>query len=129
MAEIENCPACGALPCDWVQDPHGYHDFLIMVLADIRIALGVNEKPMLSELPKAAADAIQSRDEEIASLRLDVATQEALQDSAYKAGLKAGRNFGEAGDEAGYQRAMASTEHVAELQRIHSARAALEKRG
>lgn len=55
--EKESCPACGALPCDWVQDPHAYHDFLCMVLADIRSALNVGEKPMASEL----ADIIRER--------------------------------------------------------------------
>lgn len=47
----ESCPACGARPCDWAQDPNAYRDFLIMVLVDIRAALGVGEKPMMSELP------------------------------------------------------------------------------
>ena len=26
MAEINPCPRCGALPCDWVDDPHMRED-------------------------------------------------------------------------------------------------------
>lgn len=60
-ADIEPCPACGALPCDWVQDPRAYHDFLIGVLADIRVRFGVNEKPMLSELSSALVEVVNAR--------------------------------------------------------------------
>lgn len=49
----ESCPLCGALPCDWVDDPHMARDILIMTLAKIREVTGVGIKPMLSELPEA----------------------------------------------------------------------------
>jgi hypothetical protein len=62
----------------------------------------------------------------VEALKLDVQAQEALQDGAYKAGMKAGWDFAQGGDESGYQRAMSSTEHVAELRRIKIARAALK---
>lgn len=46
------CPLCGALPCDWVDDPHKAEVGLCWTLARIREAMGVNEKPMLHELPE-----------------------------------------------------------------------------
>lgn len=58
---------------------------------------------------------------ELERLRLEVERAECLQDSAYKAGLKAGWNFAVSNDEAGYQAAMESTEHIAELKRIREA--------
>lgn len=51
----ESCPLCGALPCDWVDDPHQKYDHLIFTLADIRQVIGVGEKPMLSDLPDEIA--------------------------------------------------------------------------
>lgn len=70
--EKEPCPLCGALPGDWVDDPHENlalfcnvdraplvaTDPLFMALADLRVKTGVGEKPMLSELPKVIADRI-----------------------------------------------------------------------
>lgn len=58
-------------------------------------------------------------------LRLDVEAQEALQVSAYHAGLRAGWNFGVSDDNAGMQAALANTDHIKELRRIREARAAL----
>lgn len=58
-------------------------------------------------------------------LRLDVETQEALQVSAYHAGLRAGWNFGVSDDNAGMQAALSDTDHIKELRRIREARAAL----
>jgi hypothetical protein len=72
-----------------------------------------------------AADLIETQAREIARLRLDVEAQEALQVSAYHAGLRAGWNFGVSDDNAGMQAAMANTDHIKELRRIREARAAL----
>lgn len=68
---------------------------------------------------------IAPADPTVACLKLDVAAQECLQDSAYKAGLAAGWNFAHSDDEAGFQRARSSTEHVAELRRIRAERTAI----
>lgn len=53
--DIESCPLCYALPCDWVDNPHKAQDALFMALADLRIKCGCGEKPMLSELPGVIA--------------------------------------------------------------------------
>lgn len=58
LNEKESCPLCGALPCDWVNDPHQARDILIMTLAEIRRVTGVGERPMLSELPEAIVAAM-----------------------------------------------------------------------
>ena len=62
-------------------------------------------------------------------LRLDLAAQRCLQDSAYRAGMKAGWNFCVSEDEVGYRRAIDGTEHIAELKRIGGRRAALNPKG
>jgi hypothetical protein len=62
---------------------------------------------------------------EVARVHLDLRAAECLQDSQYKAGVGAGWNFAIRDDEAGFQAALASTEHIAELKRIKQARAAL----
>ncbi|EPR09804.1 hypothetical protein M527_06660 [Sphingobium indicum IP26] len=72
---------------------------------------------------------IAALEEEIKRLRLDLAAQECLQDSAYKAGVKHGWNLCVADDEDGYQHIANGTEHIAELKRIREARTALEGRG
>lgn len=54
------CPYCGALPCDWVQDPNKYETSLLFVLADIREALGVGHKPMASELAGIIKEKLKS---------------------------------------------------------------------
>ena len=72
-----------------------------------------------------AADLIEAQAREIERLRLDVEAQEALQVSAYHAGLRAGWNFGVSDDNAGMQAAMANTDHIKELHRIREVRAAL----
>lgn len=72
-----------------------------------------------------AADRIEALEAEVERLRLDVEAQEALQVSAYHAGLRAGWNFGVSDDNAGMQAAMANTDHIKELRRIRDARAAL----
>ena len=72
-----------------------------------------------------AADLIETQAREIERLRLDVEAQEALQVSAYHAGLRAGWNFGVSDDNAGMQAAMTDTAHIKELRRIREARAAL----
>lgn len=72
-----------------------------------------------------AADRIEALEAEVERLRLDVEAQEALQVSAYHAGLRAGWNFGVSDDNAGMQAAMANTDHIKELRRIREARAAL----
>ncbi len=51
MTEASPCPLCGALPVDWVDDPHKAETGLCWVIAEIRQILGVNEKPMLGDLP------------------------------------------------------------------------------
>ena len=71
------------------------------------------------------ADRIEALEAEVKRLRLDVEAQEALQVSAYHAGLRAGWNFGVSDDNAGMQAAMANTDHIKELRRIRDARAAL----
>ena len=63
--------------------------------------------------------------EEVERLKLDVAAQECLQDSAYRAGMKHGWNCAVTDSREDYDRAMAGTEHIAELRRIREARAAL----
>ena len=72
-----------------------------------------------------AAHRIEALSAEIERLRLDVEAQEALQVSAYHAGMRAGWNFGVSDDNAGMQAAMANTDHIKELRRIREARAAL----
>lgn len=78
---------------------------------------------------EAWCEKLQDQIEKLASenepLRLDVEIQEALHVSAYHAGLKAGWNFCVDDNHAGFQKAMASTEHIKELRRIRDARAAL----
>ena len=68
---------------------------------------------------------VETQAREIARLRLDVEAQEALQVSAYRAGLKAGWNFCVDDNHEGQQAAMASIDHIKELRRIREARAAL----
>lgn len=82
-------------------------------------------KAYASDDPLEAADLIETQAREIERLRLDVEAQEALQVSAYHAGLRAGWNFGVSDDNAGMQAAMANTDHIKELRRIREARAAL----
>lgn len=72
-----------------------------------------------------AADRIEALEAENERMRLDVEAQEALQVSAYHAGLRAGWNFGVSDDNAGMQAAMANTDHIKERRRIREARAAL----
>jgi hypothetical protein len=86
------------------------------------------DAPMLADDSGLPSDDAQTEGE-IARLQLDVAAQEALYDSAYKAGLKAGWNFCASDDEAGFASASASTEHVEELKRIRAARKALSEQG
>ena len=64
-AEQELCALCGAQPCHQTGRPTAVY----AILADIRIVTGVNEKPMLSELPAAIGAVIATRDAEIARLR------------------------------------------------------------
>ena len=85
-----------------------------------------------TETPLYTADQLQAlieeRDrlrEEVERLRLDVRAQECLQDSAYKAGFKAGWNAGIIQDEDTYASTMRSTEHIAELRKVKAVRAAL----
>ena len=70
-------------------------------------------------------DLIETQAREIERLRLDVEAQEALQVSAYHAGLRSDWNFGVSDDNAGMQAAMTDTAHIKELRRIREARAAL----
>jgi len=56
IADANPCPLCGALPCDWVDDPHTAEVSLCWTLAHIREAMGVYEKPMLQELPAIVAE-------------------------------------------------------------------------
>lgn len=67
--EMESCPLCGALPCDWVDNPHKVEVGLCWTLAKIREALGVNEKPMMDELPGILTNLIEQQAAEIARLR------------------------------------------------------------
>lgn len=50
---------CGALPCDWTDDPHHHQNLAIWTLAKIREVTGVGIKPMLTELPDAIASEIE----------------------------------------------------------------------
>lgn len=81
--EKEPCPLCGALPGDWVDNPHENlarfrnvgrepliaTDPLFMALADLRIKTRVGEKPMLSELPDVLGDKFHRAGLIIAGLR------------------------------------------------------------
>lgn len=58
-------------------------------------------------------------------LRLDLAAKDALHESVYRAGLKAGWNLCIDDNKVGYAKAMSGTEHIAELRRINEARRAL----
>lgn len=60
-------------------------------------------------------------------LNLAVRAQEALQASAYRAGMKFGWNCCDAGASEKYAQAMEGTEHIAELKRIRQARQALKE--
>ena len=55
LQEIDSCPLCGALPCDWVSNPHKQEYLLLSVLSDIRQKTGLGVKPMLTELAEAIA--------------------------------------------------------------------------
>lgn len=70
-----------------------------------------------------AANAILTAEFEM--LRLDLDAKDALNVSAYYAGMKAGWNFCVNEDQINFAAAIASTEHIAELQRINAARQAL----
>lgn len=50
---------CGALPCDWTEDPHHHQSLAFSTLAKIREVTGVGVKPMLTELPDAIASELQ----------------------------------------------------------------------
>ena len=82
------------------------------------VALKNHTPALLAELDAARAEA--------ARLRLDVRAQEALQDSAYRAGMKFGWNCCDAGADDKYRQAMEGGEYIAELKRIRQERAALE---
>ena len=76
---------------------------------------------------KAHRAKIAQQDAVIAGLRLDIEAQEALQVSAYHAGMKLGWNCAVTDDREKYDQAIAGTEHVKELHRIRKARQALAK--
>lgn len=59
--ELEPCPLCASLPCDWVEDPHHNFNLAIWALAHIREITGVGVAPMLSELPDAVRAAWNRR--------------------------------------------------------------------
>ena len=82
-------------------------------------------RPSNVTITDRAAARVHTLSAEVERLRLDVEAQEALQVSAYHAGLKAGWNFGVSDDNAGMQAALANTDHIKELRRIREARAAL----
>jgi hypothetical protein len=63
---------------------------------------------------------------QVGALRLQLDQKDALYDSGFQAGVKLGWNFGVSGDEAGFQAATSSTEHVAELKRIRAALAEVQ---
>lgn len=65
---------------------------------------------------------------QVGALRLQLDQKDALYDSGFQAGVKLGWNFGVSGDEAGFQAATSSTEHVAELKRIRAALAEVQAR-
>lgn len=124
-SELSNCPVhnnpigFNAAKADWNEElagrPYSIDDWNQLTFGEQRsYAL--------------AAEPVGLR-EENARLKLDVAAQECLQDSAYKAGLAAGWNFAQDDDNDGFQRARSSTEHVAELKRIRSEREALDTVG
>lgn len=69
MAPPASCPLCGALPIDWVDDPHKTHDALFLALADLRAKAGVGEKPMLAELPSIIGDRLHQARMILAALR------------------------------------------------------------
>lgn len=64
---------------------------------------------------------------EVERLRLDIEAHEALYDSAWVSGVKAGWNFCADGNIRGYQAAITSRDHLKELRRIREARAALRR--
>ena len=64
---------------------------------------------------------------EIERLQLEVAKQEALNESAYRAGMKAGWNLGVIDDNEGFARAMEGTEYIVELKRVRAAHSHLLK--
>lgn len=78
----------------------------------------------------AEADDLRARlaaaEAQVGALRLQLDQKDALYDSGFQAGVKLGWNFGVSGDEAGFQAATSSTEHVAELKRIRAALAAVQ---
>lgn len=69
QSDLKPCPLCGALPCDWVDDPHKMEVGLCWTLAKIREVLGVNEKPMMDELPGIIKDRIIALEADVARLR------------------------------------------------------------
>lgn len=69
MAELKPCPLCGALPCDWTDDPHKAEVGLCWTLAKIREVMGVGEKPMMNELPGLLSHALEAQAAEIERLR------------------------------------------------------------
>jgi hypothetical protein len=94
--------------------------------------ININDLAHAKGVPGAAREAmllmqerIAQQDAVITGLRLDIEVQEALQVSAYHAGMKLGWNCAVTDDREKYDRAIAGTEHIKELQRIREARAAL----
>lgn len=107
------------------------HEFVRRYGASVAEHLAVmdDSNPLVQAFAAHRLQSIAALEEEIRRLRLAVAAQECLQDSAYKAGVKHGWNLCVADDEDGYQRIANGTEHIAELKRIREARTALEGRG
>lgn len=93
--------------------------------ADLLTPRRIDKLYEVGRVSHEAADLIETQAREIERLRLDVEAQEALQVSAYRAGLKAGWNFCVDDNHEGQQAAMASIDHIKELRRIREARAAL----
>ncbi len=79
------------------------------------------ERDTYSEERDDALARLAAAEAQVTALRLQLDQKDALYDSGFQAGVKLGWNFGVSGDEAGFQAATASTDHVAELKRIRAA--------
>lgn len=82
---------------------------------------------IMEAIEAVSAARITALEAELARLRLDIRAKECLQDSAYRAGMKAGWNHCASEDNEGYRRSLEGSEHIAELNRIRQERATLNE--
>lgn len=78
MKDIDPCPTCGALPCDWVNDPHTVSPDIAALLALLARATPGWAGAMVAAMIRNPLPSIGHAEEQKAS---DVATAKALADA------------------------------------------------